>query len=264
MAESVDGSRTPHHASRRAARARRLVPWVAGAPTRVSACVWVAIWLGAESGAVTGCDYSDYPIEASFCDDWCRTLRRTPCEQEPENCIRDCENSLPSARCFDRQVTLLACYEETSPEQLVCVEQGFQGQVRPMPDICTEDRDALIECEAPRVKECIDACRQLDAEDPVVPGEGIAVEICPESPVPCERLCWEINARADLLAGGDDADDVDLTTLGRPLITCARDGARQCIQDAAGAPPTNAPVTSWTSLFLECAGLPAGFDLFDD
>ena len=112
-----------------------------------------------------------------------------------------------------------------------------------MPEICTEDRDALIECEAPRVKACIDACRELDAEDPVAPGEGIAVEICPESPVPCERLCWEIDARAALLAGGDDAEDVDLATLGRPLITCARDGARRCIQEAAGAPPANAPVT---------------------
>jgi hypothetical protein len=161
-------------------------------------------------------------------------------------------------------VTLLECYRQTSPEQLVCVDQGFQDQVRPMPEICTADRDALIECEAPRVKECIDVCRELDAEDPVEPGAGAAAELCPESPMPCERLCWEIDARAELL--GDDAQgDFDLAVLGRPLITCARDGARRCIDDAAGAPaPDDGPTASWTSLFLECAGLPASFDLFED
>jgi hypothetical protein len=252
MAESVVDSRCNGESLR--ARACR----------RWAGCLWSSLALGAGNAAVTSCDYSEYPIEASFCDDWCRTLRRTPCDQEPENCIRDCEASLPSARCFDRQVTLLECYQQTPPEQLVCVDQGFQGQVRPMPEICTADRDALIECEAPRVKACIDACRELDAEDPVSAADGPGAESCPESPVPCERLCWEIDARAELL--GDFAGQMaDLTTLGRPLISCARDGARSCIDDAAGAPPTeDAPVTSWTSLFLECAGLPAGFDFFDD
>jgi hypothetical protein len=254
MAKDVVGSRYPSREEGARFRAHRR--WIG--------CIRVSVAVGAGNAAVTGCDYSEYPIEASFCDDWCRTLRRTPCDQEPENCIRDCEASLPSARCFERQVTLLDCYQQTAPEQLVCVDQGFQGQVRPMPEICTADRDALIECEAPRVKACIDACRALDAEDPVSADEAEAAEICPESPIPCERLCWEIDARAELLGEGI-GDDADLTALGRPLITCARDGARSCIQNAAGAPPMNdGSGTSWTGLFLECAGLPASFDLFDD
>jgi hypothetical protein len=216
------------------------------------------------NAVVTGCDYSDYPIEASFCDDWCRTLRRTPCDQEPENCIRDCESSLPSARCFELQVTLLDCYRETPPEALVCVEEGFQGQVRPRPEICTLERDALIACEAPRVKSCIDACRELDADDPVVAASVAGAEQCPESPMPCEQLCWQIDARAESgIFGADDPSEMDLAALGAPLIACAREGARVCQTEVAASIGDAVTRMTWTSLFLDCAGLPSSFDLFD-
>src|SRR5690606_36471649 len=87
--------------------------------------------------AATGCDYTEYPIEATFCDEWCRVLRRTGCEQEPQNCIRDCESSRASDLCFALQATLLDCYESVPPDRFECVGQGFQSTVRPRPEICT-------------------------------------------------------------------------------------------------------------------------------
>lgn len=218
----------------------------------------VALLLG--NAVVTGCDYSGYPIEASFCDEWCRTLRRTACDQEPENCVRDCESALPSARCFELQVSLLECYRETPPDGLVCVDRGFQGQIRPRREICMAQRDELIGCEAPRVKSCIDACRALDARDPVVADGALDADVCPESPMPCERLCWELDARAEsgIFEGfsGEESDG-ELAAVGTPLVTCAKEAARQCQAELAVNPDvSSAEPTSWTRLFLECAGLP--------
>jgi hypothetical protein len=205
---------------------------------------------------VTACEYDEYPVEASFCDDWCHTLRRTSCDQEPENCVRDCERALPSAACFELQVTLLDCYRGTPAAQLVCVDSGFQGEIRPRPEICTPERDALIECEAPRIQACIDACRELDAADPVVAGPPEAH--CPVSPMPCERLCWTIDDLASGSAVGQliESGSADLSTLGAPLIDCARAGARECWQAAESVAPEEAaelPRVSWTSVFFECA-----------
>jgi hypothetical protein len=213
---------------------------------------------------ITACAYSDYPIEATFCDDWCRVLRRTGCEQEPENCIRDCEGSLSSPRCRDHQAALLACYESTPADRFACVGQGFQSTVRPQPEICTEQRHALIGCEAPRVLACIEACSALDTSSAVSAfadaGARSMGERCPEPPFPCERLCWELDARGG--GGGDFA------TLGEPAIRCALARANECraaeLSDPTPVEPadTGEPL-SWTRLFLECAGLPADLDIFE-
>jgi hypothetical protein len=227
--------------------------------------------------SVTGCDYSSYPIEASFCDDWCRTLRRTDCDQEPENCIRDCESALPSDRCQPLQASLLSCYAAVPPDQFECVGQGFQATVRPRPEICTLERDELISCEVPRVMDCIDVCRELDASDPfasprVPTSDGMLVapsedRVCPESPLPCERLCWVLDARfgrgeAERGMRVTATSDVDLAALGEPLIRCAQEGARVCREETALETLAGARV-SWTSLFFECTGLPGDFELFD-
>lgn len=165
---------------------------------------------------------------------------------------------------MDRQVTLLECYRATPPDQLVCVDQGFQDEVRPRPEICTIERDALIACEAPRVMECITACRELDAADPVVASSPLEAELCPESPLPCERLCWEIES----LAAGEGfgsapsaGGSVDLVELGAPFVACARERARRCQAEvASGVEP---PRLVWTGALLECAGLSAELDLLD-
>jgi hypothetical protein len=223
----------------------------------------------------TGCDYNQYPIEASFCDDWCRTMRRTGCEQEPENCIRDCESALPSDRCLPLQSSLLTCYQAVSPDQFECAGQGFQSTVRPRPEICRPERDALIACEVPPVKECIDVCRELDASNPFVGADAGAASSedgaaagCPDGPVPCERLCWELDARfgrgvAERGMRVTATSDVDLAALGEPYVRCAQEGAASCRNGAAAGDSEQGPRVSWTSLFLECAGLPLDLDLFD-
>jgi hypothetical protein len=219
--------------------------------------------LGAGYLSVTACAYSDYPIEATLCDDWCRVLRRTGCEQEPENCIRDCEASLPSERCRPHQVTLLGCYESTPAARFECVGQGFQSSVRPLPQICTEQRHALIRCEVPRVMTCIEACIALDTsaqggtEGALVASDaGVSASAgpCPEPPFPCERLCWELDARrADPMSSGASSQD-ELTALGEPYIRCALERAAAC---RAGSPEAAMALpVSWTRLFLECAGMP--------
>jgi hypothetical protein len=238
--------------------------------------------------AITGCEYSGYSINATFCDDWCRVMRRTGCEQEPENCIRDCESAKPSDRCFDLQSSLLDCYESTPADRFECVGQGFQSTVRPRPEICTEQRHALIRCEVPRVMECVDACLAIAADDPAVialdagppPLAESPASPCPQPPFPCERLCWELDARfgrgrPTTLSSIDTSDDTNLSAIGAPLIRCAQARAADCRSALAASPsegpPSASPPTqgtsadgvSWTSAFLECAGLPADVGLLD-
>jgi hypothetical protein len=159
------------------------------------------------------------------------------------------------------------------PDQFECVGQGFQATVRPRPEICTLERDALILCEVPRVKDCIDVCRELDASDPFSsvappPSAGAPADaVCPESPLPCEQLCWALDARfgrgeAERGMRVSATSDVDLAALGEPYIRCAQEGARVCRDEAALGAAREARV-SWTRLFLECAGLPGELDLFD-
>jgi hypothetical protein len=221
------------------------------------------------SAVISACASDEYAAEASFCDDWCHTLRRTRCDQEPENCVRDCERALPSEPCLQHQVLLLDCYRNTPPEGLVCVEQGFQGSIRPMPDICRPERDALVGCAAPRVMACIEACRALDGSDPVLVPEALAAEAfasedvtaesCPSSPMPCERLCWAIDGAVNDADSGGDAPEAlpavsggaDVDALGAALVSCARQGARSCWERALTAEP--ADEASWTSSFFACA-----------
>jgi hypothetical protein len=234
--------------------------------------------LAAGSFAVTACDYSEYPIEATFCDDWCRMVRRTGCEQEPENCVRDCESALPSDRCFEFQSALLDCYESTPADRFECVGQGFQSTVRPTADICTAPRHDLIRCEVPLVMECVEACLAIDASvSDGAPASGTSsmfetpVPPCPEPPFPCERLCWELDARfgrgrPTTLTSIDTTDTTDLAAIGEPLVRCAAARAEECRVAAAAAVDSAAALPepiSWTSAFLECAGLPADVGLLD-
>jgi hypothetical protein len=217
--------------------------------------------------AVTGCEYSDYPGDATFCDDWCHVLRRSGCDQEPENCVRDCESALPSERCFELQATLLECYQSVPADRFECVGQGFQSTVRPLPEICTEQRHALIRCEVPRVMQCIDACIELDVSRQAL-GDAGQGTLCPEAPFPCERLCWELDARfgrgqPTTLTGVDTTDYTDLRAIGEPLIRCAHERAEACRAGSASQESAGAEPVSWTSLFLECAGLPSDLDALD-
>lgn len=137
--------------------------------------------------------------------------------------------------------------------------------------------------------ECVDACMALDASDPSLaadagaPGAGSG---CPEPPFPCERLCWELDARfgrgrPTTLTSIDVTDDTNLAAIGEPYMRCAQQKAAECrAGGAGGALDADAPMPagpaddgmselppsftlSWTGLFLECAGLPPDFDAFD-
>jgi hypothetical protein len=192
--------------------------------------------------------------------------------------VRDCESALPSDRCFGLQSSLLECYQSVPADRFECVEQGFQSTVRPLPEICTEQRHALIRCEVPRVMQCVDACIALDAmgASSVLADAGALAPslpeaaLCPEPPFPCERLCWELDARfgrgqPTTLRDVDRSDDTDLRAIGEPLIRCAEQRAAEC---RAGGLPADAGSgssgrLSWTSAFLDCAGLPADPSVLD-
>lgn len=129
--------------------------------------------------------------------------------------------------------------------------------------------------------DCVEACAALDASDPslvLAPDAGAlsleamsseAAVDCATPPFPCERMCWELDARfgrgrPTTLTSIDTSDDTDLAAIGEPLIRCAQARAAEC--RAGELPPAASAVpgaTSWTGLFLECAGLPVDFDLFD-
>jgi hypothetical protein len=238
-----------------------------GLVSRAAARVLAALALGHVS--FTGCDYNQYPAEATFCDEWCRVLRRTGCDQEPENCVRDCESARPSDVCTGFEASLLECYQSAPADRFECAGQGFQSTVRPLPEICTEQRHALIRCEVPRVMQCVDACIALDVsaslQAPPDAGAGLpgAALLCPEPPFPCERLCWELDARfgrgqPTTLRDVDSSDETDLRAIGDPLIRCAHERAAACW--AGQLPPEDAAPGSggltWTRAFLQCAGLP--------
>jgi hypothetical protein len=133
--------------------------------------------------------------------------------------------------------------------------------------------------------ECVEACEELDATDPSRVGAdagapGVSSE-CPEPPFPCERLCWELDARFGRgrptnLTSIDATDDTNLAAIGEPYMRCAQQRAAECRAgvDSRGAPDGGSSAagsselpasfaTSWTGLFLECAGLPPDFDAFD-
>jgi hypothetical protein len=132
--------------------------------------------------------------------------------------------------------------------------------------------------------ECVDACAALDASDPsrAADAGAPASSACPEPPFPCERLCWELDARFGRgrptnLNSIDATDDTNLAAIGEPYIRCAQQRAAECRAGAgvsaapdAGAAPEEGVAElppsfamSWTGLFLQCAGLPPDFEAFD-
>jgi hypothetical protein len=123
--------------------------------------------------------------------------------------------------------------------------------------------------------ECVEACEALDASDPSRAGADAGAPAagngCPEPPFPCERLCWELDARFGRgrptnLTSIDATDDTNLAAIGEPYMRCAQQRAAECRAGVASTGASELPAsfaTSWTGLFLECAGLPPDFDAFD-
>jgi hypothetical protein len=167
--------------------------------------------VGAVAAWGTHCDYTDYPLKPTFCDEWCRVLLRSNCDQEPENCVRNCERSLAPQECTELEGTLLQCYQAVPASEFVCSGQGFQQIARPEERVCQSERDSLIDCAYPEVKLCLDVCRALESSyaDAEPFDSGPAGRVCPSSDIPCDSICWL--ARGILLnprpAAGDAARD---------------------------------------------------------
>jgi hypothetical protein len=214
--------------------------------------------LASTAAWATHCDPTDYPVEPTFCDDWCHMLLRAGCDQEPENCVRTCERSLGPRECFELHAELLRCYRATPPSQFVCSEQGFQEIPRPEERVCQPERDALIECAYPEVKLCLDVCRAAEAAsaaDAALDASTPPGRTCPSYDIPCDSICWIARGRLEPShddAGADAGSAADgggeLGHGAGQLIACALDRAERC-----HSPETDAGSANWSSVLLDCA-----------
>jgi hypothetical protein len=207
----------------------------------------------------TQCDYTDYPLEPTFCDDWCRVLLRSNCDQEPENCVRTCERSIAPAPCFELQEELLSCYRATPESEFVCSGQGFQQSARPEEWICPAERDALIDCAYPEVKLCLDVCRAVEASQASDAGADASTSAdpsCPSHDIPCDSICWVarryLTQPSDGGDGTDASDPADAASLGAlapAVIECALERAEAC----RATTDADAGDENWASVLSECA-----------
>lgn len=179
---------------------------------RRSVCTAGTCWL--VTASLSSCE-SEYPLEPTFCDDWCRATLRGGCDEEPENCVRACEQTKASEPCFELQRDLLQCYEHAPDEAFLCVD-GFGGDTRVRPETCQGQRDRLFECEAPGIGLCLDACRAIQAQqlsagiDETNPEPASDDVACPTLNVPCESVCFNFVTAGVL----DDLDLDAFTALG--------------------------------------------------
>lgn len=202
---------------------------------------------------------------------------RVDCEQDPENCIRDCEASRASSECLLVEQELADCYSRAPVQDFVCVGRGFRSTPRPREGVCEVERDALVECQFPEVKACFDLCRELEAgltspDEDRVAGEGavgselssaeISPSACPPRDIPCETLCWNLNDFAQYLrdttdsspeAGAGDEFESSLELFGG-LIGCTLDRANACYAaEQEGSLSETDAVSDWERLLWECA-----------
>ncbi len=164
-----------------------------------------------------GCQ-DEYPIAATFCDDFCHATIPSGCPYEPENCVRDCELWRVRTECRVGLKDLLGCYQDASSDAFVCRGRGDAVVVRD--GVCQTERDQLLTCQLPDMSECLEPCRQLQqladtaaASDVVMPvtessgAGGSEEEQCPLIEQSCESICWNVLTVGELevVAGLDTA-----------------------------------------------------------
>jgi len=166
------------------------------------------------------CADETYPLDPSLCDRWCRVQLRAGCDEEPENCVRNCERSRAPAGCTAPEGELLGCYERAAPSDFACSEQGFLTIARPEVWVCQKERDALIECAHPEVKACLDLCRVFAASYAAgIEPDASAPErrVCPVRDVPCDSLCWIVRGYTPPpVPDAGSPSDADLPDTGEP------------------------------------------------
>lgn len=228
-----------------------------GGRARSPACVATGLFAVCLSPLLLArCGYSDYPIDPTFCDDWCHTLRRVACDQEPENCVRACEADR-EPRCAGEHEQLRACYAAEPAASFVCIGQGFGADIRAREGICQAERDALIACAAPDEWQCLQTCREVDAEQPAEDETPLPdPRQCPSRDVPCGNLCRQLSDGniAEAVAGlgsGLDEDEAPSPEQARAVLECAALAAQRC-RASARAGSIGSP-QSWQSLLFRCA-----------
>jgi hypothetical protein len=203
--------------------------------------------------ALSSCEAS-YPLEPTFCDDWCRALLRTECDQEPENCVRDCEMSRASETCRSLERELFQCYSGASDDDFVCTGEGFGSTNQPKVEVCRAERDALLFCEFPTAELCVDACRDLEAA--FGDTDGPEAGACPPLGPVCETFCVDVSAalrREVNAAGGAPGFG---TAASEAVVGCVVDRAASCYEAAAasggegGAPEAS----EWGDVLESCVG----------
>jgi hypothetical protein len=207
---------------------------------------------------VAGCD-TVYPLEPTFCDDWCRATLRAGCDEEPENCVRECEQNRVDASCVKLQQSLLECYQRAEDSAFTCVEVGFGNATRVAGGECQSERDALFECEAPGIGACLVTCRniqanqQAQADGSAEPSSAETMNACPALDVPCESACWNLT----LLAGPESAPNFSGTDAGAITpqrgdpLNCILEGLAGCLSSTT--PPRPLPSTSIGELIETCS-----------
>jgi hypothetical protein len=167
-------------------------------------------------------------------------LLRTACDQEPENCVRDCELSRAGEACRGAEGHVLECYASARDEDFVCSGEGFGATNRPKVEVCRDERDALLLCEFPLAAPCIDACRELESE---FADAGAAPGDCPPLGVACETFCIDLAAflrqldeqAANALGVGGAATFGVGGTGALAVFECVVDRAESCYRGTGGA-----------------------------
>lgn len=107
-----------------------------------------------------GCESPD-SLAPTPCDDHCHATQRADCrDDEPADCVRDCERE-PGPHvgdvCLESFRALDACLQSAPPSAFFCANNHSQFD-----DICVPERRALSECIAPGSGTCFDQCVRRD------------------------------------------------------------------------------------------------------
>ncbi|HEX2734766.1 MAG TPA: hypothetical protein VHM70_24340 [Polyangiaceae bacterium] len=200
---------------------RQRLAWRRSLPTTPLVLRWLPALL---SISVCGCE-GDYALEPTFCDDWCHATLKPECGQPPATCVRNCEQTKAGPECFAKQQKLLACYQDTGEEGLVCVERGGGLQTRVQSGACQLQRDAMLECELPGMSICLSLCRvaqerllqRVIASEAMggtnfavtLPSDSANSDLCPSLDDSCESQCWSLIGMSAGLAQIADAPVAD-------------------------------------------------------
>lgn len=119
------------------------------------------VWWWAVAFGVVACD-RDYPVSATYCDDWCEWMvRACPEPYDPAVCVADCERRRKDdARpCVVEHQVFLDCVQVTVQANQYCAAPPYSG-------VCAPEQEALDWCqvggaEGIAARECNSYCGQL-------------------------------------------------------------------------------------------------------